>query len=171
MQGMALIGLGSNLPFGGESGSALLAHALGAVKAAGFAPRAVSGVWLTAPWPPRAQPDYHNAAAAIDPQGFSPQALYDVLRTIEFSFGRERRDRWESRTLDLDLLAMDGFVGGFGEISLPHPRLHERGFVLAPLAEIVAEWRHPILGKTAAEMLSQLSTDQRAQRIGDLTVA
>jgi 2-amino-4-hydroxy-6-hydroxymethyldihydropteridine diphosphokinase len=169
MQSAALIGLGTNLPFDGLSGSALLARALSALQAAGLTPRAVSGVWLTAPWPPRAQPDYHNAVAAIEHGDLSPQALYEALWAIEIGFGRTRRTRWEARTLDLDLLAMGDLAGTFGAVTLPHPRLHERSFVLAPLAEIAAEWRHPVLGKTPLELLEGVSPGQYALRIGDFS--
>ena len=64
------------------------------------------------------------------PQGLTPQQLYAVLRAIETRFGRERRERWAARTLDLDIVAMDGLSGTFGAITLPHPRMHERAFVL-----------------------------------------
>lgn len=171
MQSRALIALGTNLPFAGLSGGALLEGALSELSARGFAPLAVSGLWVTAPWPPSDQPDYHNAAAAIDPQGLSPQALYGVLREIEARYGRQRRERWAARTLDLDLLAIDDLVGVFGEVELPHPRLQERSFVLAPLAEVAPDWRHPILAKTPGALLENVSREQRGRRIGGFSAA
>ena len=162
----AYIGLGANLPFNGVAGPALLAQALSALQAAGFTPIAVSNVWQTMAWPPSDQPDYYNAVAVIETQGVTPQALWQTLRGIELQFGRERRERWAARTLDLDIIAMDGVEGRFGEVSVPHPRMQERSFVLAPLAEIAPDWRHPILGLTAAEMLKTIPSEQRYRRLG-----
>lgn len=162
----ALIALGTNLPHRGVSGPALLAQAIVALKAAGLSPLKLSGIWKTAAQPPSDQPAYFNAAAELDPGPMSPQQLYAALRSIERSFGRERRERWGPRTLDLDILAMDGALGDFGEITLPHARLHERAFVLAPLAEIAAEWRHPVLGKTVNTLLAELAPGQGVERVG-----
>jgi 2-amino-4-hydroxy-6-hydroxymethyldihydropteridine diphosphokinase len=164
----AYIGLGANLPFNGVSGPALLAQALSALQAAGFAPLAVSSVWQTAAWPPSDQPDYYNAVAAVDTRGVSPQALWGALREIELRFGRERRERWAARTLDLDIIAMDAAEGTFGEITVPHPRMQERAFVLAPLAEVAPDWRHPALGRTAAELLKNAPAEQRYRLLGPL---
>jgi len=166
--GRAYLGLGANLPFNGMSGPALLAQALAAVRAAGFTPLAVSHVWQTAAWPPSEQPDFHNAVAMMEAVNVSPQALYRSLRAIELQFGRERRERWAARTLDLDILAMDGLLGTFGEVTLPHPRMQERAFVLAPLAEIAPDWRHPVLGLTPIELLKTVPPEQRYRRLGAL---
>ena len=164
----AHIGLGANLPFEGMSGPVLLAQALSAIQTAGFTPLAVSNVWQTAAWPPSDQPDFYNAVAAVDPGDVSPQALYQVLRAIEQRFGRERRERWAARTLDLDILAMDGVQGTFGDVTIPHPRMQERAFVLAPLAEVAPGWRHPSSGLTAAELLETVPAEQRYRRLGPL---
>jgi 2-amino-4-hydroxy-6-hydroxymethyldihydropteridine diphosphokinase len=167
----ALIGLGTNLPHHGVAGAALLAQAVSALKSAGFAPRALSGIWETAAQPPSDQPTYFNAAAELDPGGATPQQLYAVLREIERSFGRERRERWGPRTLDLDILAIGELAGTFGDITLPHPRMHVRAFVLAPLAEIAPNWRHPPTGKTVSELLTALPPGQAVQRAGDFPVS
>lgn len=164
----AYIGLGANLPFNGVAGPALLAQALSALQAAGFTPLAVSNVWQTMAWPPSDQPDYYNAVAAIETRGLTPQALWQTLRGIELQFGRERRERWAARTLDLDIIAMDGLAGMFGEVFVPHPRMQERSFVLAPLAEVAPDWRHPVSGLTAAEMLETVPAEQRYRRLGPL---
>jgi 2-amino-4-hydroxy-6-hydroxymethyldihydropteridine diphosphokinase len=164
----AYIGLGANLPFEGMSASVLLAQALSAIRAAGFTPLAVSNVWQSAAWPPSDQPDFYNAVAAVDPGDASPQALYQALRAIEQRFGRERRERWAARTLDLDILAMDGMHGTFGDVTIPHPRMQERAFVLAPLAEVAPDWRHPNSGLTAAELLKTVPPEQRYRRLGPL---
>ncbi|WP_395647400.1 2-amino-4-hydroxy-6-hydroxymethyldihydropteridine diphosphokinase [Terricaulis sp.] len=160
------IALGSNLPYRGVAGAALLAQAVAALKQAGLAPRALSGIWETAAQPPSDQPAYFNACAELDCGTDTPQQLYAALRAIEVRFGRERRERWGARTLDLDILAMGAEAGTFDEITLPHPRLQDRAFVLFPLAEIAPEWRHPRLGKTVADLLRELPPGQPAVRIG-----
>lgn len=153
----AYIALGSNLPFEGIESPLLLTRAVAALQEAGLSVQARSSIWRTAAWPPESgQPDYYNAVVALDAGDRSPQALYEILRGIETRFGRERRERWTARTLDLDIVAMAGLSGTFGGVTLPHPRLHERAFVLAPLAEVAPEWRHPGLGQSAAELLHAL---------------
>lgn len=162
----AYIGLGANLPLEGLSGPALLARALAEVEQAGLKPLAVSNIWQTAAWPPSDQPDFLNAVAVVDSGGATPEDVFESLRAIELRFGRERRERWAARTLDLDVLAIDGLKGTFGEITLPHPRMHERAFVLAPLSEVAPDWRHPILGQTAADLLKTVPSEQRYHRLG-----
>jgi 2-amino-4-hydroxy-6-hydroxymethyldihydropteridine diphosphokinase len=157
------------MPFKGVQGPRTLARAVAAMQAAGLVPRALSGVWETEAWPQGSgQPDYYNAVAELDGVGLTPQPLYAVLSQIERDFGRERREKWAPRTLDLDILAMDGFVGGFGDIALPHPRMQDRAFVLAPLAEIAPDWRHPGSGRSAIELLAALAPGYRYERIGDI---
>ncbi|MHC1741695.1 MAG: 2-amino-4-hydroxy-6-hydroxymethyldihydropteridine diphosphokinase [Syntrophobacteraceae bacterium] len=87
----------------------------------------------------------------------SPSELLGVLHAVEQSFGRKRTLRWGPRTLDLDLLAHGDRVLHLPDLTVPHARMHERRFVLAPLVEIYPEWIHPVLGKSARELLSELS--------------
>lgn len=163
------VALGSNLPHDGLSGQALLARAVTALQSAGLTVQARSGVWRSPAWPPGAgQPDYANALVELDPEGLSPQPLYRTLRGLEEKFGRERRERWAARTLDLDIVAMDGFEGTAGGLTLPHPRMHERAFVLAPMAEIAPDWRHPVLAKSVREMLAEAPDGAGCRRLGDL---
>jgi len=165
----AYIALGTNIPFNGLSGLALLLQAVPALEAARFQTLARSSVWQTEAWPPDSgQADYFNAVVEIDPGSVEPQRLYEALRGVEAQFGRERRERWAARTLDLDIVAMGNFVGVFGEVVLPHPRMHERPFVLAPLAEIAPNWRHPTLGANVGELLSATGGQTRLKRVAPL---
>jgi len=83
---------------------------------------------------------------------------------VERRFGRVRRDRNEPRVLDLDLLDYDGLVQRSGAAVLPHPRLHERAFVLLPLRDVAPQWRHPVLGRTVDELVAALPPGQQVER-------
>lgn len=168
MSETAFVALGSNMPFEGAPAPEVLVRAVAALQAAGFAVPARSGIWETAAWPPSDQPDYYNAVVELDRAGLDPQQLYEQLAAIEQSFGRDRREQWAARTLDLDVVAVGDLVGVFDGITVPHPRMHERAFVLAPLAEIAADWRHPVLGLRAEELLGGLPDGYRYRRVGDL---
>lgn len=164
----ALIALGSNVAHGGLSGAPLLREAVAALEAAGYRVRAKSSVWETAPWPPSDQAAYVNAVVACDAGGREPAVVMADLLAIERRFGRTRRVQWEARTLDLDLIDLEGRVGAFAGVALPHPRAHERAFVLAPLAEAAPHWRHPTLGKSAEDLLAALPPGQEGRVRGPL---
>lgn len=122
----------------------------------------ISSPWRTrAVGGPQGQPDYLNAVALLHPKAklAEPAALLDWLLALEREHGRIRGERWEARTLDLDLLAFGTRELDERGLQLPHPRLQQRAFVLAPLAELWPDWRHPRTGLTARELLATVEQD------------
>ena len=163
---MILIGLGANLPSASHGApQATLAAALAALGAAGVTVEQCSPWYRTAPVPAGDQPWYVNGVAAVATR-LGPAELLALLHRIEDRFGRKRRMRNEPRVLDLDLLDYDGRVlpAGTGPM-LPHPRMHERAFVLLPLRDVAPHWRHPVSGEFVAALIDRLPPEQRAERL------
>jgi 2-amino-4-hydroxy-6-hydroxymethyldihydropteridine diphosphokinase len=117
-----------------------------------------SSDYATPPWGEQDQPRFINACIEID-TGLDPHALLFVLHKVEQKFGRNRANeqRWGPRTLDLDLIAYDDVALDKPELTLPHPRLFERAFVLVPLAEIAPD--RLIAGRRISDALAALSTE------------
>ncbi len=163
---MILVALGSNL-VSAEFGTSqqLLEAALNSMKKHGITVERRSSWYRSAPVPASDQPWFVNGVAEVSTD-LGPADLLQVLHRIEAEYGRIRRRRNESRTLDLDLLAYgDRVVAQPEGLVLPHPRLPERAFVLLPLAELAPGWRHPVSGLTAAEMLAALPPGQEVERL------
>ncbi len=127
-----------------------------------------SALYRTAAIGPGEQPDYLNAALSVATT-LPAAELLRRLHAIEDAFGRRREVRWGARTLDLDLLAYGDCCSDDPRLLLPHPRMAERMFVLAPLAEIAADWRHPRLGRSVAELKAALDGADPRQRVLRLT--
>jgi len=122
---------------------------------------AVSPFIETAPvgGPPES-PDYLNAVAAIETE-LAPKELLEALLTVEHKLGRIRAERWGPRTIDLDLLLYDEVVIDEPDLTIPHPRMHERRFVLEPLAAIAPDVVHPVLHTSIRELLAKESEHNR----------
>ena len=156
---MILVALGSNQPGPWGSPRQTVQQALVALN--GFPATVVcsSSLIITSPMGPKNQPDYVTAVVHIQTR-LSPQSLLRFLNTIERSAGRKRRLRWGPRTLDLDILDYHGLVENGTRLTLPHPGIPARSFVLNPIAEIAPRWKHPVSHTTAREMLARLSNPQ-----------
>jgi len=160
-----VIALGSNLPGAHGSCEALLEAALAALEDAGLRIIARSGWWRSAAWPDPAAPAYLNGVAIVE-TGLDARGALAVLQGVEGSFGRARGQANAPRTLDLDLIAHGRTVAHEDGLTVPHPRAHERLFVMGPLAEIAPGWRHPASRKTAVELASQATVGHDAARLG-----
>jgi len=155
---LAYIGLGANLGDPRRQLEEALAR-LGAAEEVEVLK--VSSFYLNPPLGPPEQPWYVNAVAQVRTR-LAPQELLRVLQGIEAALGRVRGERWGPRAIDLDLLLYDGEVIAEAQLEVPHPEMHRRAFVLAPLAEIAPGAWHPVLQKTAAELLAALDARERA---------
>jgi 2-amino-4-hydroxy-6-hydroxymethyldihydropteridine diphosphokinase len=163
---MILLGLGANLPSATHGRpEATLAGALAALAAEGLAVERLSPWYRSAPVPAvDDQPWYINGVAAVTTR-LAPAELLALLHRVEQRFGRVRRARNEARALDLDLLDYEGLVQPGDGAVLPHPRLHERAFVLLPLRDVAPGWRHPILGRGVDELIAALPPGQQVERL------
>jgi 2-amino-4-hydroxy-6-hydroxymethyldihydropteridine diphosphokinase len=153
---MILVAIGANLPGPqGEPPLETCEWAVGKLRTLpGLRLAAVSRWYETAPEPPSDQPNYVNGVVRLEGE-VEPEALLAALHGIEAEAGRVRTVRNAARPLDLDVIAMDALVRDTAPV-LPHPRAHLRAFVLLPLRDVAPEWRDPVTGLTAGEMLATL---------------
>ncbi|WP_119421119.1 2-amino-4-hydroxy-6-hydroxymethyldihydropteridine diphosphokinase [Desertibaculum subflavum] len=153
-----LVALGSNLPAAAHASPLdTLRAAIARLPAHGVAVERQSRFYTSPAWPPSDQPDYVNAVVAVTTD-LPPAALLAALLRIEREFGRQRSVPNAARTLDLDLIAYDHLVVNTPDrsLQLPHPRAAARPFVLLPLRDVAPDWRHPVTGRTVAELLAGL---------------
>jgi 2-amino-4-hydroxy-6-hydroxymethyldihydropteridine diphosphokinase len=123
----------------------------------------VSSFYETPAWPDPGQPAYVNAVAAVETT-LQPVELLTLLHGVETDFGRLRSAPNAPRTLDIDLLDHDGTIMA-GAVTLPHPRIAERSFVLVPLAQVAPDWRHPVTGEGVEELLARLPDREVPRRL------
>lgn len=124
-----------------------------------------SSIWQTPAWPDPSDPPFANAVAMFM-CAMTPARLLDLLLATETDFGRKRGRRNGPRTLDLDILDFNGLTRSTKRLVLPHPRMHDRAFMLLPLLEVDPDWRHPVLCKMGSELVASLSkTDKNACKI------
>jgi 2-amino-4-hydroxy-6-hydroxymethyldihydropteridine diphosphokinase len=179
---MILVAIGGNVSSLSGSPEETIVHSIVDIYQRIGSPIGTSRLYRTPAFPPGSGPDFVNAAVALQ-SNMSPEEILAILHDIEARYGRERQVRWGARTLDLDLIAVGTCVlpdrAVFDrwlaldaarqtvetppQLILPHPRMQDRAFVLVPLADVAADWRHPVLGKTIGEMLADLPSAARAE--------
>lgn len=113
-----------------------------------------SHIYETAPWGVLEQPAFLNQVLAVDTQ-LEPDAVLTQTQRIERELGRVRLEKWGARMIDIDILYYDQRIVKTNQLTIPHPYLHQRRFTLMPLAEISPDFRHPVLGKTTTELLTE----------------
>lgn len=161
---MILVALGANLPSSEGAHRETLRRAASRLERRGLRILRRSRIYLTEPVPRSSQPWYANQVIAVE-TALDPHALLNLLLDVEREFGRERGVQDAARTLDLDLIDHDGRLLDTDTLILPHPRMHLRAFVLAPLAEIAPGWRHPLTQADVATLLAGVDrTGIRATR-------
>jgi 2-amino-4-hydroxy-6-hydroxymethyldihydropteridine diphosphokinase len=160
---MIVVALGANLPSPAGPPEQTLRAALARLEQLGVKILVQSSFYETPAWPDPSDPPFVNAVAAVNTD-LQPVELLILLHCVETEFARMRSAPNAPRTLDIDLVDYDGRVMTDGLV-LPHPRAAERSFVLAPLAEIAPDWRHPITGRGVGELLAALPDRDAPRRL------
>ena len=156
----AVLGLGANL---GDRRANLAAALDRLSEEADIVVEAVSALYETPPWGKTDQPAFLNAAARIE-TSLAPRALLKAILDVERRLGRERGERWGPRPIDIDILLFGTAEIDESGLQVPHPRLHERAFALAPLVDVLPE--SVIAGRPAAEWLFEADSAGMARVAG-----
>ena len=159
---LVLLGLGSNLGNPCE----LIAGALSQLRSTLGNLRA-SSLYRSEPVGWTDQPDFLNSVGHAK-TSLTAGELLAAVHEVERKLGRTRTSPNAPRTMDIDILVYGDLIVDTPELTLPHPRLHRRAFVLVPLTEIAPDWRHPVFDKTAAELLAEAGPLERIERVGRL---
>ncbi len=122
-----------------------------------------SAIYETAAWGKTDQPSFYNRALAVETE-LTPEQLMQKLLDIETAMGRKRSEKMGPRTIDLDILLIDGLIISSSLLQLPHPSLPVRRFALLPLAEIAPDLIHPILKKSITELLTDCTDELDVQK-------
>ena len=119
-----------------------------------------SFVYETEPWGVLDQPNFLNACVLCEAESIEPVKLLKSVKAIERELGREANIRWGARKIDIDILFIDDLIINLENLKIPHENLHNRGFVLVPLCDIIPDWIHPVMNKSVRELLNLNQTSQ-----------
>ncbi|MDE2887929.1 MAG: 2-amino-4-hydroxy-6-hydroxymethyldihydropteridine diphosphokinase [Gemmatimonadota bacterium] len=163
---LSYIGMGANL----DDRAGVLRRAAAALdEHDSLEVKAASPVYETAPVGMTAQPMFLNAVLSAETD-LSPRSLLECLLAVERRFGRVRRQRWGPRLLDLDILLYENEIIRGRGLEIPHPRLHERAFVLVPLCELAPRGHHPLFNKTFSELAESIVPTQEVRKLDGVSL-
>ena len=126
--------------------------------------KAQSSVYRSEPWGIHNQPEFFNQVISIQTQ-LSPAELLKIIQRIEATLGRERKEKWGPRVIDIDILFYENLILSTETLTIPHPQLQNRKFTLIPLAELAPSFIHPVLLKSIAQLLQECSDDLNVMKV------
>ncbi len=163
-KGVIYLGLGANLPWQNQLPVATLEQAIAVLPQHNIHVQTVSPFYQSPPWLGMEQPDYINAVVAVKTV-LLPAEVMEAIIAIETQFGRQRSVKNASRTLDIDIIAWGNKIIQNEMLTVPHPYLAERAFVLLPLHDIAPEWQHPQKGQTIKQLIAACADCTNIQKI------